>query len=575
MPTTIRPARSLRRRGTIAVLTAILLIVFMSLLALSVDSGYMYTMQTQLDRSVDAAALAGVAVLIDGENAAQDQVVEYMVRNPIGQDGLEAEITITALKGDWMAKYQEELDLTYGYWNPETHLLESSNEPTAVRVAFARANLPLYFARVLGHDSVELTSSAIATYKPRDIMLVLDLSGSMNDDSELKSIGQLGREIVEDNLAQIYHELSEPVYGNMSFQPGWATIIGVPPAAGNLPQITVEYRVNELYITSTKDVSNVVLELEDGTTWRNEDYHDGDTAVTVTVPSRILKAYVKSGSNAAYFENTNGYGEPFEFTLPETFVGALELSSVPYPYPSGSWVDYVNYVMTSGNANSNAGYQYKYGYMNLVNYWLERQPAHSQTPDLHLVTAQPLATVKDAVSLFVDYVREINTRDRVGLAVFNSATGDGVVEVPLSFDLDQAVAAAQAKQAGHYHNMTNIGGGLGAAVDELTQNGRDGAFKMIVVLADGGANFYAGTNDPVAASDFARSEAARAYQLKQKVMTISLGLGADTSLMQQLADASEGVHFNVPGGRTVEEMRLDLLCAFREIARKRPVMLVQ
>ena len=45
----------------------------------------MYTMQSQLDRSVDAAALAGAAALIEGTDAANESVIEYLVRNPVGQ----------------------------------------------------------------------------------------------------------------------------------------------------------------------------------------------------------------------------------------------------------------------------------------------------------------------------------------------------------------------------------------------------------------------------------------------------------------------------------------------------------
>lgn len=565
-----------RRRGAIAIFTAFLLVVLMACLALSIDTGYMYSMQTQLDRSVDAAALAGTSMLIDGEAAAQDMVVEYLVRNPLGEtNSIEIDAQITTLKAEWLQEHEEELQMTYGYWNPETRQLETSFEPSAVRVVVARAELPTFFARALGHDRFTVESSAIATYKPRDIMVVLDLSASMNDDSELKSIGALGRAAVEDNLTDIYQELGSPIYGNMNLTPGYATAIGVPPEAGNLPQITIEYRGNSIHITSTKDVSNVLLEFDDQTTLRDESFHDGDTEVTMTATKRIVRAWVKSGTNAAYWENTNGLGEPFDFTDPNTFVGALELTDVPYPYPSGSWSDYVSYVLSEGTANTNAGYRDKFGYINLVNYWLERQPAHSQTPDLKYVSAQPLATVKDAVALFVDYVREINTRDRIGLAVFNSSTGEGSVEVPLSYDLDLAVQAAQLRQAGHYHSSTNIGGGLESAVDELMQNGRDGAFKMIILLADGGANFYNGASDPVGATNFAISEAQRAYAQKYKVMTISLGLGADLSLMQEIADLADGLHFNVPGGRTVNETRDDLIDAFREIARKRPVMLVE
>jgi hypothetical protein len=58
-------------------------------------------------------------------------------------------------------------------------------------------------------------------------------------------------------------------------------------------------------------------------------------------------------------------------------------------------------------------------------------------------------------------------------------------------------------------------------------------------------------------------------------MTISLGLGADITLMQQVADIADGIHFNVPGGATVQQTRDALIDAFREIARKRPVTLVE
>jgi hypothetical protein len=576
LPVTTRVPASRRRRGSIVTLTAVLLVVLMAFLALSVDSGYMYTMQTELDRAVDAAALAGTSSLIDGEAAAEDLVVEYLARNPLGStDSIEVEATISTIKADWLEEHQEELELTYGYWNPDTRQLEQSFEPSAVKVVVARAELPLFFARAIGHDSFELESSAIATYKPRDIMVVLDLSASMNDDSEFKSIDSLGREAIEYNLEEIYDELGRPIYGNLTFEPKYATLIGEPPTANNLPQITVEYRGTSIYITSSKDVSNVVLELEDGTSVRDESFTDGDVAVTVSAGQTILKAWVKSGSNADLFGNPNGYGEPFDFTDNNEFVEALDLADVSYPYPSGSWSDYISYVKSSGTPNDSAAYRHKFGYMNLVNYWLERQPAHHQTPDLNAVSAQPLATVKDAVSLFVDYVQEVYTHDRVGLAVFNSATGEGSVEVPLSFDLDQAVTAAAERQAGHYHVSTNIGGGLHSAIDELAQNGREGAFKMIVLLADGGANFVGGAHDTVAARDYVISEATRAYGLKLKVMTISLGLGADTALMQNVADIGDGLHFNVPGGGTVEEMRDDLIDAFREIARNRPVMLVE
>ena len=98
-----------RRRGAIIVLTAILMIVLMALLALSIDTGYMYTMQTELDRSVDAAALAGAASLVEGNDTASDKIVEYLVRNPVGGDeGAISDDTLAEFTTQFLATHADD-----------------------------------------------------------------------------------------------------------------------------------------------------------------------------------------------------------------------------------------------------------------------------------------------------------------------------------------------------------------------------------------------------------------------------------------------------------------------------------
>ena len=63
------------RRGTIVVFSAFLMICMMAMLAFSVDLGYIYTTQAELQRSVDAAALAGAGGLVDGQDEANSRVV--------------------------------------------------------------------------------------------------------------------------------------------------------------------------------------------------------------------------------------------------------------------------------------------------------------------------------------------------------------------------------------------------------------------------------------------------------------------------------------------------------------------
>jgi Flp pilus assembly protein TadG len=72
------------RRGNVIVFSAFLMVFMMFMIACAVDVGYIYTVQAQLDRAVDAAALAGAQELVDGTNAAKAKATEYLVRNPVG-----------------------------------------------------------------------------------------------------------------------------------------------------------------------------------------------------------------------------------------------------------------------------------------------------------------------------------------------------------------------------------------------------------------------------------------------------------------------------------------------------------
>ena len=59
------------------------------------------------------------------------------------------------------------------------------------------------------------------------------------------------------------------------------------------------------------------------------------------------------------------------------------------------------------------------------------------------------------------------------------------------------------------------------------------------------------------------------------MITISLGADAAVTLMQSVADLTDGIHFNVPGGQTVEEYSEELTEVFEAIASHRPLKLVK
>jgi len=126
------------------------------------------------------------------------------------------------------------------------------------------------------------------------------------------------------------------------------------------------------------------------------------------------------------------------------------------------------------------------------------------------------------------------------------------------------------RQAGHYDTMTNIGAGLQVARRELEDNARVGAFKMIVLMTDGQANLPS-----YRANSFLLQEAQRCADNHFPVVAVSLGANADANIMQQVADITGGVHFNIPGGGSVASYEEPLKDVFRQVAASRPLRIVE
>lgn len=456
-----------KRYGAILILAAVLMVPMMAMLAFSIDAGYILVAQTDLQRAVDAGALAGAGTIAEGTDAADSAVRRFIMANSVaGQD-----------------VRNEDIEVETGHWDDERGVFVPATVlPSAIRARATARNLPYFFGRVFGHDRFDLTGEAIAMYMPREIMLVLDYSGSMCYDSQFRGIGKLGKDEVVANLKKMWQELGSPQYGNMQFEP----------------------------------------------TYINDDVND------------VLKK--------------------------------LELDKESYPYPSGSWKDYVKYVQRSSLVRD-AGYRNEFGYLTWIQYLQDVQPAWRQTPDLWKTSQQPITAVKDAVTLFLAYLQEVETDDRLGLAVYTAANdNNAVVESGLTRDMQSVEDVSRHRQAGHYNGCTNISAGLKDARQELDEEARIGAFKMIVLMTDGIANRpYSVT----AARQQLLRQADMCAASGYPVCTISLGSGADTELMQDVADRTGGIHFNVPGGRNVEDYEDQLKDAFRQIADHRPLKIVK
>lgn len=459
----MRPCRALRKKGNITLLAAMLMLFLVSLVAVVIDASYTAHIKSQLGRAVDAGALAGAGALTDGEDAATTAAVEFVQRNPIGQT--------TIPRGN--------VDVLLGEWQADTHTFyENPDKHTAIQVLGIHESERRFFARLLGERTMTTAAAAIAVYQPRDIMLVLDYSAVMNDDTEFAGIARLGRATVEANLRQVYFDLGSPQHGNLSLNP--VMLVGTPL----------------------------------------------------------------------------------------TILTQLGLAGEPYPYPAGSWLEYIVYVLTDPTVNS-AGYRGQFSYITLMNYWQAMRPSANETPGLWMTSQQPLTAVKTGVEDYIDQLNASAMNDQVGLVIFAAEGGSARLEAGLSLNFQEVTQVTRERQAAHHEKDPKMASGIRVALKELANYGRPDAEQLIVLVTDGNAARKG--KEPQNASV---AQADRAAAAGVSIVTISLGQQADQTLMQNIADISGGKHIHILMDSTPEEYTEEIKEAFRSFAAARKARLV-
>ena len=180
----MKPTPQRRRRGAIAPLTAILLIPLLGMIAFAIDIGWITHSQNELQSAADAAALAGAAQLPG--NWASYYMIPQNGQTPL-QQAADQKALLSAAEGSassYAKKYAGynragdvdsltllDSDIEFGFTDASgsyTPAPTFTGYPNTVKVTLRRdssANGPLglFFARVLGCDSVDLKATAAAT----------------------------------------------------------------------------------------------------------------------------------------------------------------------------------------------------------------------------------------------------------------------------------------------------------------------------------------------------------------------------------------------------------------------------
>ncbi len=187
-----------RPRGAVIAQVAVSTSVIVGFAALTVDVGHMYNTRAQLQRTADASAMAAAAALSDWSTGDPRQVAvptaqAFATYNTVLGESVTLDVTETqagTYEGDVIFGYASMGD-TGDYdidWDESDPLKINAVRVTVRRTEDAPSGaVPLYFANVFGISETNIAARATAIMTPRDIVFVLDLSGSKNDDSSLRS----------------------------------------------------------------------------------------------------------------------------------------------------------------------------------------------------------------------------------------------------------------------------------------------------------------------------------------------------------------------------------------------------
>lgn len=567
------------RRGAFMVMAVPFLIATMGFMAFGIDIAVITMTKTRMRNAVEAAALAAAQQITDAVQTTADDIQQGQDVGSAVQDANSIAVDAAKAMAEKVARLNgvyidPETDVKFGKRYQDAsgtfHMVwgETAKPYNVVKVIARRDNpaegqqdskLQLFFAGFMSDKTAAVTTSAIAFIEARDIVLVLDYSGSMSYDSEFGAMSSysMGKPAVEANLDDIWNTLvaSGATYsdtGKLKF-----------PADGYGKIDSAE----GTYISS----------YDDDYIFQALDLDEVDSSGNLKYP------FPQEGKN--YYGNLNG--QPTGYTN------------------KNLWKNYIRWVRTNSTVN-NYGYRKKYGYRTLMGYLVGQRKKNNQSEDLWRAPIYPFHAMKEGVTLFTDFLDGLQFGDYIGLVTYDDSSrvesvlnDDGILD---TVDLgDELITNRYAdidtiqrhKQASHYAPYTGMGYGIRDAKELLESHGRAGARPTILVMTDGNANrspsdwSLPGSWDWDEVTDFdgdgqadyatssrdkqyAFWQAVEAANLGYTVHTMTVGAGADRNLMQAIAKACNGIWIDAPGGATIEDMQAQLLVAFGKIAANVP-----
>ena len=559
------------RRGAILVLAALFLVILVGLVAFGVDLGYIMLTRTQLQVAADSSAMAATSKLGWDPTEVRDLAKSYAGKHKAaGRD-----VTLA------------DSDVEFGTWDTSTRTFQSTGMAgNAIRVTARSNNTTTFFGRIFGMNQFNTSASAVAMANPRDICFVVDLSGSMNDDTEPAWATQLvNSEFADEGYSTIGDVLMQDLYTDLNFGtfPGTLQSIGQPLGIANAAEAYMNLTKNSGPLTGgSVDATYRIT----GGASESERKQKAYSWIIVNQLATLMPSARPAPTLANY-----GYWEKYldYVILPHNDGSRGQL-------PPNQWAARINNLNNPNNASfpgaSNSvpsGFRNQLGYRTYVQFMMDlgrdTKPDgvnYTQLSRLspHCVyhnesTAggtfsfppreQPTHSARRALIAAIQVIKERNAtisdmsqRDWVSVVTYDVADPAPAILQSLTGDYDVAMAACTTMQAvGDMQASTATENGMIAARQHLMPTsaggaGRSHTTKVVVLLTDGMPNLYQSStstiNDFITGHTNSNFYSGSAYatnaplmqtmsmQLdKWVVFPVGIGLGCDYDFMDRMA----------------------------------------
>jgi len=168
------------RRGAIIPLLAVSLVAFFGCVALAIDVGRLALAQAQCQNAADVAAIAGARSLSTGSAANQATATTNAQNAAIANPILGVTLTAPEIAVTNGAFHYDPIAQTFAPQFPP-----SGTDNYSLTQVTITHYVPGTFSAIFGANLSTITATATAAHRPRDVAIVLDYSGSMNNESDV------------------------------------------------------------------------------------------------------------------------------------------------------------------------------------------------------------------------------------------------------------------------------------------------------------------------------------------------------------------------------------------------------